>query len=76
MSLAESLIILIIAILILKPRDIEKLTKFLARIYVYCKTMIEQLQTHIDDKVKWLELENNQKRAELADKQYQKNHQE
>lgn len=70
MSFLELLLTLTIAILILKPSDFEKLIKLVAKIYLYCKNLLEQLQAQINDQIKLLELEKNQQRAEIAQQEY------
>lgn len=76
MSLLELLVTVLIAILILKPTDFEKAIKVAAKIYVQVKALFEQIQLHINDKIKLLELEENQQRAQKADQKYLENQQD
>ncbi|MEM1243305.1 MAG: twin-arginine translocase TatA/TatE family subunit [Pseudomonadota bacterium] len=72
MSIAELLIILFVALLVLGPKELKRLAHFVGRVSGYLRDHKQQWLSEVNDYKKQIQLEENIQRAEAADKTYNK----
>ena len=72
MSLAELMLILIVAMVVFGPSRLPKLVRHLERIFTYLNKVRSQLSKLWDAQLRTLQLEENQQKAKQADKAYKK----
>lgn len=67
MSLAELLLILIVALIVLGPKQIPQVAHQVGRFLAKCKRIYNYYSNEIDKSIKFAELQNNIARAEKAE---------
>lgn len=75
MGLMELLLVLLIALLVIKPKELPRITKQLVQFINKIRGIKTKIETHLDDEKKLALLEKNKEKAASADKHYQKNDQ-
>ena len=68
MHFSEFVVVIIIALVVFPPKKIPELAQTLARVIKYVKTVKDQLSSSLEPLEKHLQLEDNKKRAEEAEK--------
>ena len=76
MSVAECLIILMVALFVLKREHLPGIARFFATIVGQCQYLMAQFNHSVNTQLFHEQLDENTKRAEIADKAYQEQSQE
>ena len=71
MGLTELLLVLLVAVLVIKPKQLPSIVKQVAKLFNGAKQLKEEAQQHLDAELKLDLLEKNKKKAADVDKQYQ-----
>jgi len=71
MGIAELLLILVVAVCVIKPKQLPTLVKQAAKLFNGAKGLKDSVQQQLDDELKLDMLEKNEKKAAKADEQYQ-----
>jgi Tat protein translocase TatB subunit len=74
MGVTELLVVLLVAVLVIKPKQLPQLIKQAAKLFNGAKKLQETAQERLDAELKLDLLEKNKKKAAAADEQYQQKH--
>lgn len=74
MGWTELAVILLVALLVIKPKEMPKLVRGFGRLMARIREISDAAKQTIEDELKQDELSKNEKRAAKADKYYQKHH--
>lgn len=74
MGLTELLLVLLVAVLVIKPKQLPSIIKQIAKLFNGAKKLKEDAQQQLESELKLDLLEENKKKAAAADKHYQRKH--